>query len=293
MNRFRKLLKEREIIVLDGAMGTMLMNNGNKLGLCSEYWNLEQPDLVGSIHRAYIEAGADVILTNTFGGNRYRLSKHGLSSKLWEINSRAIKIALDQSAQYNDSIIVAGSVGPTGVLIKPFGVLDFEEAYSAFTEQVSILDTSGVDVIWIETMSDLTETKAAIEATKSTCDLPIVVTLSFDTNGHTMMGISPEKAVQFLNEYELSAIGANCGKGSEELVQVIRKMKEKKSDIRMVAKTNAGIPKVKDQIIIYDGTPDIMAQYALDVKNAGASLIGACCGSTPDHIKAMASVLKK
>jgi len=291
MNRFRKLLTSRPCILLDGAMGTMLMSFGLEQGNPPEEWNLLHPEKVRKVHREYIQAGSRIILTNSFGGTRYRMSLHKLQNQVTELNKAAAQNARIEADAAQDLVAVAGSIGPTGQLMEPMGTLTFEEAKLAFKEQAQALANGGVDVFWIETMSDLTEVKAAIEGVRSVSDLPIAATMTFDTHGHTMMGISPEKAMQTLNKQDLVVLGANCGNGPQEIEDVIRVMHQIDPHALLVAKANAGIPKLDGTKIIYDGTPEVMAEYALRVRDLGATLIGACCGSTPDHISAMAEAI--
>lgn len=292
MNSFIQLLsKENEVILLDGAMGTMLIAQGLKTGTAPELWNINHPERVQSIHEEYIQAGSKVILTNSFGGNWIRLIKHGLQNQVNELNNAASKVARQAIDRCHLPVSIAGSIGPTGELLRPYGVLEFDEARSAFSEQSSALVEGGVEIIWIELMSDLNEVRAAIEGARSVCDLPIVVTMSFDTKGHTMMGVKPSQAVELYKTTGLAAGGANCGKGPDDLLVAIKGMIQSGMDIPIVAKANAGIPKIKNDQIVYEGTPGIMAEYAIEAKANGAKLIGACCGSTPEHIRAMAKAL--
>ncbi len=292
MNPLQELLKSGDPILLDGAMGTMLMDAGLVQGDPPEEWNVTHPDRVRAVHRAYIEAGSRVILTNSFGGTRFRLELHNLEDRVEELNKAAAENARVEADAAPHTIVVAGSMGPTGQIFEPMGTLTFEEAQAAFAEQAAGLAAGGVDLFWIETMSDLNEVKAAIEGARSVSDLPIAATMSFDTHGHTMMGVSPAKAVQELSNLEVLVIGANCGTGPEELQEAVKAMREAKAEAVLVAKANAGIPQVvAGGDIVYTGTPAVMAQYAIDVHEIGATLIGACCGSTPEHIKAMAEAL--
>jgi methionine synthase I (cobalamin-dependent) len=284
-------VNQKEYIILDGAMGTLLMERGLNAGKAPEIWNIDKPEIVGEVHKNYIEAGAKVILTNSFGGNWIRLHRHNMEEKTYQLNKAAAVIADKQAKISSEGVIVAGSVGPSGELIKPYGSLKYEDVRESFKEQIRGLVDGGVDVIWIETMSDLVEVNAAIEAARSLCGLPIIVTLSFDSSGATMMGVHPKDALISLREKDLFAIGANCGKGPEELIESIKQMHETDSSIRLVAKANAGIPKLLAGQVYYDGTPEIMAVYAREVKESGAKFIGACCGSTPEHIRAMANAL--
>ncbi|MGD8404812.1 MAG: betaine--homocysteine S-methyltransferase [Anaerolineales bacterium] len=292
MNPLQKLLESGQPILLDGAMGTMLMDAGLVQGDPPEEWNVTRPDLIRAVHRSYIEAGSRVILTNSFGGTSFRLEMHNFQDRVVELNKAAAQNARAEADAAPDLVVVAGSMGPTGQIFEPMGTLTFEEAKAAFAEQAKGLVEGGVDVFWVETMSDLNEVKAAVEGARSVSDLPIVTTMSFDTHGHTMMGVSPVKALETLGELDVFAIGANCGTGSDELEVAVKAMREANQDVLLVAKANAGIPQVvKGGEIVYNGTPEVMARYARHVRAMGVSLIGGCCGSTPVHIRAMAEAL--
>ncbi|MFN3308112.1 MAG: betaine--homocysteine S-methyltransferase [Anaerolineales bacterium] len=290
MNKFEQLLSESKTILLDGAMGTMLMSKGMEAGQAPEKMNLDHPEIVQEIHRAYIEAGSNVILTNTFGANRFRLMRHKLDDRVREINQTAARLARQVADEF-PNVIVAGSMGPTGELMAPLGKLSFDDAVQAFAEQAAGLSSGGVDVIWIETMADLQEVKAAVQGTRSVTRLPIVVTMTFESKGRTMMGVTPEQLVRLAGELELSAVGANCGKGPQELEAVIERMHKAGCQIPIIAKANAGIPKLIEGKVIYDGSPEIMAEHARVVNQSGATLIGACCGSSPEHIREMRRAL--
>ncbi|MGB9668822.1 MAG: betaine--homocysteine S-methyltransferase [Anaerolineales bacterium] len=293
MNRFEQLLASRNVVILDGAMGTMLMARGLKAGEAPEKMNTEHPEVVAEIHREYIKAGSNIILTNTFGGNRFRLKRHGLDNQVREINLNAARLARQVADEFGEMVVVAGDIGPTGEMMKPLGSLTFEDAKQAFAEQAAALSSGGVDVIWIETMSDINEVKAAVEGAKSVTALPIVATMSFESRGRTMMGNTPEQLVELGKQYQLSAVGANCGKGPQELETAIAKMRAFDPDITLIAKANAGIPKLIEGNLIYDGTPEVMAEHAERVSTFGVHFIGACCGSSPEHIQAMVQVLRK
>jgi len=294
MNPIQKLLESSSSpILLDGAMGTMLMEEGLTQGDPPEEWNITHPEKVRKIHRAYIEAGSQVILTNSFGGNRFRLQMHNLQDRVEELNRAAAKNARSEADAAPRIVAVAGSMGPTGSIFEPMGELTFDEARHGFAEQARGLADGGVDLFWIETMSDLQEVEAAIAGIRSVSDLPISATMSFDTHGHTMMGISPDQALAALKDLNLILIGANCGTGPKELQEAIQMMRETDPDVHLVAKANAGIPQVVNGEIEYSGSPEVMATYASEVRDIGARLIGACCGSTPDHVRAMAKALSK
>ncbi len=280
-------------MLADGAMGTTLMAMGVQHGDPPEEWNVLHPESVRSVHRGYIEAGAQIILTNSFGGSRFRLQLHGMEQRVHELNRAAAELAREEADRASCPVIVAGSMGPTGELIEPLGTLTPEAARDAFAEQAAALVEGGVDVLWIETMSDLREVQAAIEGVRAACDLPVVTTMTFDTHGHTMMGVSPQQALETLREFHPIAIGGNCGNGPNEIEDVIQAMHAADPNIVLVAKANAGIPELIDGEVHYLGTPEIMARYAVRVRELGARIIGMCCGSTPEHVRAAAEALAR
>jgi 5-methyltetrahydrofolate--homocysteine methyltransferase len=290
---FEELLETGEVILADGGMGTLLLELGLGRGVAPELWNVEQPEQVRKIHRDYIDAGAQIILTNSFGGNRRRLSFHDLSERTLELNRAAAQVARLESEAAEVPVLVAGSIGPTGALMTPLGELTFESAKSTFEEQAGALIEGGVDVLWVETMSDLEEIRAAIEGCREAAtNFPIVATMTFDTHGHTSMGISPQAAMEALGEMNLLAIGGNCGNGPAEIEAVIEIMHQASPDAVLVAKSNAGAPRMEGDRQIYDASPQVMAEHALRVRDLGARIIGACCGSTPEHIRAMGNALQ-
>jgi len=294
MNPIKELLTSGEPILLDGAMGTMLMDAGLEQGNPPDEWNVRYPERIKAIHQAYVDAGSQLVLTNSFGGTLFHLEMHNLQGRVYEFNKAAAENARAVADAAPHTVVVAGDIGPTGQLFEPMGLLTFDDAKAAFAEQARGLADGGADVFWIETMSDLNEVKAAIAGIRSVSDLPIIATMSFDTHGHTMMGISPAKFIEALGDQDVLALGANCGTGSDELELAVKAMREANPDIVLVAKGNAGIPHVvAGGEIVYDGSPEVMAEYALNVREIGASLIGGCCGSTPEHIKAMAEALGK
>lgn len=291
---FEELLKQDEPILLDGAMGTMLFSSGLEHGDAPELWNVESPDRVRTVHRAYIEAGAQLILTNTFGGTPLRLKMHNLDHRTEQLNRAGAELAGLEAEQADQSVIVAGSIGPSGGILEPYGEMAYDDALVSFRRQVDGLAQGGVDVLWIETMSDLGEVRAAVEAARSvTEEIPIVATMTFDSHGRTMMGVTPEQALQELSKLDLAALGANCGNGTDEIESTIAKMAALGLDRPLIAKANAGIPHVEDGVVVYDATPEIMAGYSQKVKGLGAKLIGGCCGSTPDHLAAMKRALDR
>ena len=291
--RWESLLASRAPVLADGAMGTMLFSSGLQFGDPPEVWNVTQPDVIRRIHRGYLEAGARIILTNTFGGNRLRLSLHGNEPRATELNQMAAILLRAEVDAAGGTALVAGDIGPTGSIMFPIGPLEFEEAVDVFTEQAHALVAGGVDLIWIETMSDLEEIHAAITGVRRVAPaIPIIATMTFDTRGHTMMGVSPERAVRALVDWGADAIGGNCGNGPDEIIPVIAKMRAAAPDALLVGKSNAGMPELVDMQAVYKAEPAMMADYALEVRDAGATIIGACCGSTPAHLAAMAAALE-
>lgn len=290
--RWQELIETDRPILADGAMGTMLFANGLEFGDPPEVWNLSHPDVVRRIHRGYLEAGSSIVLTNTFGGNRFRLGLHGLSDRVDELNRTAAILLRAEVNAAGGGAIVAGDIGPSGEIMAPLGTLDPDEAVIGFAEQARALAVGGADVIWIETMSDLEEIRCAIEgARRGAPGLPIIATMTFDTRGRTMMGVTPEQAARSLLDWGADAIGGNCGNGPEELVPVVAKMHAIAPDALIVAKSNAGIPELVDLRTVYRAGPDEMAARAVELRGAGARIVGACCGSTPEHLARMREAL--
>lgn len=290
--RWEALVRGGNPVLADGAMGTMLFAAGLQFGDPPEVWNVTQPDVVRRIHRGYLEAGSRIILTNTFGGNRLRLSLHGNERRVTELNQMAAVILRAEVNAAGGNALVAGDIGPSGSIMFPMGPLEFDEAVDVFAEQAQALISGGVDLIWIETMSDLDEIHAAIAGVRQVApEIPLITTMTFDTRGHTMMGVPPERAVKALAEWGADAIGGNCGNGPDELIPVVAKMRAAAPDVLLVGKSNAGMPELVDMKAVYRAEPATMAAYALDICDAGASIIGACCGSTPVHLAAMAEAL--
>ncbi len=288
-----QLLAENSIIVADGGMGTMLMSMGLTQGDPPELWNVERADDIRSVHRGYIEAGAQIVLTNSFGGNRLRLEGHGLAPRGAELNRAAAQLAREAVDSAGRGVVVGGSIGPTGTFFAPMGTLTVEEATEMFAEQARALVEGGVDVLWIETMSDLQEVQAAVQGCQQAApDVPFVATMTFDTRGRTMMGVTPEQAAARMKALGAAALGGNCGNGPAEIEQVIVKMHAAQPDTILVAKSNAGMPRLENGVAVYDATPEDMGGYAQRVRAYGARIIGACCGSTPAHIAAIAAALE-
>ena len=289
------LLDEREWLLADGATGTNFFDMGLMSGDAPEMWNLDREDSkkVRTLHRKFIESGSDIILTNTFGGGRHRLKLHDAQDQVFEINKAAAQLARAEADSVEHPVIVAGSIGPTGEIFQPIGELSYEEGVASFKEQAEGLKAGGVDVFWIETMSAEDEMKAAIEGC-SGLGLPIVGTMSFDTNGRTMMGITPEAFADFMANVAGNpiAMGANCGTGASELIGTVLGITKAQPDAIVVAKGNCGIPEFKEGEIHYSGTPELMADYARLALDAGARIIGGCCGTSYDHLAAMRQALE-
>jgi len=283
MEPIKEALAAGKLLIADGATGTMLMAAGLPSGKAPELWNVERPEEIRTLYRAYVEAGSDIFLTNTFGGNRLTLARHGLGDRVRELNLEGARLAREIAG---DRAYVAGDMGPTGSLLKPYGALTFEEALEAYTEQASALAEGGVDVLWIETMSELSEIKAAIQGALTT-GLPVFCTLSFDPNARTMMGVRAKAAAQ-----QLWPLGLNCGEGLEMVPNVLQQMREGAPEAVLIAKPNAGLPRFVDGKSVYDVTPQAFAEEASGFVALGAQVLGACCGSGPAYIRALAERFK-
>lgn len=291
-NRLRALLEEKGRLVADGGMGTSLFELGLQAGSTPEQWNVEHPERVAKVHRGFVDAGADVILTNTFGGTRARLDLDDLGDRVWELNRAGVRIAREVAGSSAREILVAGSVGPTGQLFEPMGPLTHDDAVALFSEQVAALADAGADVIWIETLSSTEELAAAVEAA-SMVDLPIVTTMSFDTNGKTMMGVPPRALAEWWIDADEAptAIGANCGVGPADVVVAVSEIGKSAGGIPVVAKGNCGVPQIIDGTLWYPTSTDDIYSYAELAMDAGARIIGACCGSVPEHIAQVRKVV--
>jgi methionine synthase I (cobalamin-dependent) len=292
--RFQQLLAERPFLLADGATGTNLFAMGLMTGDAPELWNFDHPERIEALHQGMVDAGADIILTNSFGGSSYRLKLHQKQDQVREFNREAARIARRVADRAGRPIIVAGSIGPTGELFQPLGALTPDEATAAFAEQATALAEGGVDVLWIETMSAKEEVHAAA-AGAATTGLPFVTTMSFDTNGRTMMGLAPSELAGLAHGISPRplAYGANCGVGASELVAAIVNMHgaAEPGDV-LIAKGNCGVPYFVEGKIRYDGTPELMADYARLARDAGARIIGGCCGTSPEHLVAMRAALE-
>ena len=292
-NLFLKLLEEKAVLLADGATGTNLFAMGLQSGDPPELWNVDFPDRIAQHYKSFINAGSDIILTNTFGGNTYRMMLHKSEHRVAELNKAAVKVAKQVIADSGREVIIAGSIGPTGEILEPIGALTQQQAVDAFAVQCNALAEAGADVLWIETMSSKEEIEAAVQAAKQT-GLPCVYTVSIDTNGRTMMGLGAQDIMQLHEQLQPTASGTNCGVGASEVVAAIlnfKAMAKTDTDLILVAKANCGIPEFVNDKIEYNGTPELMAKYAVMARDAGAKIIGGCCGTSPIHIKAMREAL--
>ena len=293
-NRLTKLLSERPWLLADGATGTNFFAMGLEHGDAPELWNIEHPEKVRQHYRSFIEAGSDIVLTNSFGGTANRLRLHGAQDRVHEINAAAAKLLRAEIEASGREVVCAGSVGPTGDLMQPLGPLTHDDAVAAFRAQCEGLRDGSADVAWIETLSSRDELKAAIQGAHE-AGLEAVCTFSFDTNGRTMMGVTPEGLVELVRgaAKQPLAYGGNCGVGAAELLAaLVRIGKAAGADDVVVAKANCGIPEYHEGKIVYSGTEELMAHYAVMARDAGARIIGGCCGTTPAHVRAMRAALE-
>ncbi len=292
-NRFLRLLEEpANPVVFDGAMGTMLHSRGESFEGCLDELNLSNPALVAGIHRAYIESGAQVITTNTFGANRFKLAAHGLQDQLEAINCAGVGLARKVVEASFKEVAIGGDIGPLGVRLAPFGRVQAEEARQVFAEQIIALSGCGVDLIVIETISDLYEVREAIRAARQVCDLPVLASMTFTRDDRTLLGDPPRKVAAWLAEAGADVIGVNCSEGPAQVLRILRQMKAAAPQARFSVMPNAGWPERVGGRIMYPAGPDYFGDYALAFRKAGASVIGGCCGTTPQHIQAIRNALE-
>lgn len=290
-NRLTALLAGRPAL-FDGGYGWLLQERGLPPGEAAELWNLDRPDAVATLHEEYAAAGARILTTNTFGGTRARLALSGLDDRVDEVNQAGAAIAREVADRHG--ILVAGDLGPTGELLEPLGTLTEADATALFAQQLQGLVAGGIDLVLIETMSDLAETRAAIAAAREVApDLPLVATMSFDTNLRTMMGVNPATAVRELAEAGVDAVGANCGRGPEEMEQIASQLVAARphDGILVIAQSNAGLPRLEGGDFVYTVDPAGLAEHARSLRALGVDVVGACCGSSPAHIEAIAATL--
>jgi homocysteine S-methyltransferase len=274
-------------VIADGAMGTMLHAKGVAFNTCFDALNLSQPALVAEIHRAYIDAGAQIILTNTFGANRYKLAEHGFADELTEINRVGVDLARRVVMAAFRDVLVAGDVGPLGVRLVPYGRVQKAQARTAFAEQIAALAEAGADLITIETQIDLQETLVAVRAAHDVCDLPLVASTTFTRDDRTLLGDDPEAVARRLAEAGVDVIGVNCSGGPSQLLRILERMRSAVPAGHFWVKPNAGWPEQVGGRIRYPATPDYFADYTWAFHEAGADVVGGCCGTTPDHVRAM------
>ena len=286
------LLAEKGYLLADGATGTNLFNMGLTSGDAPELWNVDEPAKIDALYRGSVDAGSDLFLTNTFGGNAARLKLHDAQSRVRELNRVGAEIGREIADTAGRPVIVAGSVGPTGEIMAPLGALTHEIAVEMFHEQADGLKEGGADVVWVETISAPEEFAAAAEAF-SLADIAWCGTMSFDTAGRTMMGVTSSDMVRLVNDLAHAplAFGANCGTGASDLLRTVQGFAASGAELPLIAKGNAGIPKYVHGHIHYDGTPELMADYAEMARNSGASIIGGCCGTMPEHLRHMREAL--
>jgi 5-methyltetrahydrofolate--homocysteine methyltransferase len=292
-NALTKLLDSREWLLADGATGTNLFNMGLESGEPPEFWNTDKPDNIRKLYKGAVDAGSDIFLTNSFGGNASRLKLHQAQGRVLELNRVAAELAREVADAADRPIVVAGSIGPTGEIFEPMGTLTHAAAVEMFHEQAEGLKAGGADVLWVETISAPEEYRAAAEAAKL-AGMPWCGTMSFDTAGRTMMGTTSAAMVEMVEKlaYPPLAFGANCGVGASDLMRTMLGFAAQGSTIPLIAKGNAGIPKYHDGHIHYDGTPELMAEYAVLARDSGVRIIGGCCGTMPEHLKAMRAALE-
>ena len=291
-NALSTLLDTADAILADGATGTNLFNMGLQSGDAPELWNVEAPDKIRALYRGSVEAGSDLFLTNTFGGTAARLKLHDAQNRVAELNRIGAELGREVADAAGRPVVVAGSVGPTGEIMQPVGTLSHADAVEMFHEQAEALKDGGVDVLWLETISAPEEFRAAAEAF-ALADMPWCGTMSFDTAGRTMMGVTSADLAQLVETLPNPpvAFGANCGTGASDILRTVLGFAAQGTERPLVSKGNAGIPKYVDGHIHYDGTPELMGQYAVMARDAGARIIGGCCGTMPAHLRKMRAAL--
>lgn len=291
MNKITKLLDSKKVLISDGAWGTQLFTKGLKSGECPESWNLYHPEKVEEIAKSYLDAGADLISTNTFGANKFKLDQYGLGDKLEEICSQGAKISI--GAVDKDQIVI-GSIGPTGKFLV-MGDVTTEELYDSFKSQAISLQSGGADAVCIETFYDLDEAQQAITAVKENTNLDVICTFTFDKteNGYrTLMGISPKQMAEKLIICGADVIGANCGRGFLDMIEIIKDIRSVSNLIPVMVQPNAGLPELIEDKLVYKETPEFIKSIIPALIEAGANIIGGCCGTTPEHIKVISEVVQ-
>ncbi|MCM2561143.1 betaine--homocysteine S-methyltransferase [Lutimaribacter sp. EGI FJ00015] len=292
-NALSRLLETRDWLMADGATGTNLFNMGLSSGDAPEMWNTDHPDRIRALYKSAVDAGSDIFLTNSFGGNASRLKLHDAQDRARELSRVAAELGREVADAAGRQVVVAGSIGPTGDIFTPMGTLTHELAVEIFHEQAEGLKEGGADVLWLETISAPEEYKAAAEAF-ALADMPWCGTMSFDTAGRTMMGVTSADMVAMVEALPNPpiAFGANCGVGASDLLRTVLGFAAQGTERPIIAKGNAGIPKYHDGHIHYDGTPELMAEYAVMARDCGATIIGGCCGTMPEHLEKMREALE-
>jgi 5-methyltetrahydrofolate--homocysteine methyltransferase len=291
MNKFLERLQSGKTLVADGATGTNLHKLGLQPGIAPEDLVFDQPELILKLESAFAAAGSDILLTCTFGGTRLRMKESKYAQRVTDLNIRAVELAR-KAASVRDDILVAGSIGPTGLLMKPYGPLTQEEALASFSEQVQALVTGGVDLLVIETMFAFEEADSAFKAAHTLSDLPIVVSFSYDRGVRTMMGVKPANMIKHYKEMGATLVGANCGTSLENMEKVVQEYAATEPGFPLWIKPNAGLPRMEDGNTVFDVTPDQMGDFSRKYVALGARVVGGCCGNTPEHIAAIAGSVK-
>ena len=289
---FKQLLADKKLLIADGATGSQLTERGLPPGCAPEQWNLEKPEVVGDIARAYVEAGADIISTNTFGGSGFKLAGAGLADKVELVNRCGVELSVKAAA---GKALVFASVGPTGLFLEPVGDAKVADVTACFAEQIRAIVSAGADGVCIETMTDLAEACAALAAARANCDLPVVVSMTYDkvqTGYATMMGVKPDRAAADLQAAGADIVGANCGAGIEQIIEITR-ITSQATDLPIWAKPNAGLPELVDGKTVFRQGPAEMAGHFAELVAAGAVIIGGCCGTTPEHIRLLVAARDK
>ncbi len=291
MATIEELLEERGTLLIDGAMGTELFARGLTAGDPPEMWNINLPNDIVDVHKGYIKAGSDIILTNSFGGTAFRLKLHNLQDRVHELNMAAARRAREAVDGGDRTVLVAGSMGPSGELLEPLGTMTADTCAQAFADQAAGLEAGGADLLWIETMSSLEEVEAAVRGARSSSSLPIAVTMSYDTAGRTMMGVTGTEAAHRLSALGLVAFGANCGNNVAETEAAVAELRAAAPDAAIIVKANAGIPEFTGDRLVYNGTPEVMGAHVARMRDLGIDIIGGCCGTATQHVAYMRDVL--
>ena len=293
MGTIKEQLEQKGILVSDGAWGTFIHQKGLRSDECPESWNLSRPDDIYDVALSYVEAGANTILTNSFGGSPFKLEPYGLKGKTYEVNKAAAEISRRAAG---DEVLVLGSVGPTGKILM-MGEVTEQELLDGFTEQIWGLADGGADAILIETMSDPDEARIAIRAAKSVTDKEVICTFTFSLTPaneyRTMMGTSPAEAVEMLVAEGADVIGANCGNGAAGMIEIVKQIREVNQELPVLIHANAGMPVLKDGVSVFPESPGEMSSQIDDLIDAGANIVGGCCGTTPEHISRIAEVVRR